>query len=102
MEQLLATRSVSMTELKRSPSAVLQQAGSEPIAILNHNRPAAYLVPPEVYSAMLERLNADLRTAIQDGIHSGPAIPAEDLFAELNRRYSPTEDGNSLPTGIQP
>ncbi len=37
MEQVLATRLVSITELKRSPSAVLEQAGSEPVAELNHN-----------------------------------------------------------------
>jgi AcrR family transcriptional regulator len=34
--------------LERSPSAVLEQAGSEPVAVLNHNRPAAYLLSPEV------------------------------------------------------
>ena len=88
MEQVLASRSVSITELKRSPSAVLAQAGSEPVAVLNHNRPAAYLLPPHVYEAMLERLNADLRQAIQEGIDSGPAIAADDLFAELNARYT--------------
>ncbi|MCK6412382.1 MAG: type II toxin-antitoxin system prevent-host-death family antitoxin [Azonexus sp.] len=88
MEQVLASRSVSITELKRSPSAVLEQAGSEPVAVLNHNRPAAYLLPPHVYEAMLERLNADLRVAIQEGIDSGPAIAAEDVFAELNARYA--------------
>ena len=88
MEQVLASRSVSITELKRSPSAVLEQAGSEPVAVLNHNRPAAYLLPPHVYAAMLERLNADLRVAIQEGIASGPAIAAEDVFAELNARYA--------------
>ena len=88
MEQVLATRSVSITELKRSPSAVLEKAGSEPVAVLNHNRPAAYLLPPHVYEAMLAQLNADLRLAIQEGIGSGPAIPAEDVFAELNSRYA--------------
>ena len=88
MEQVLATRSVSITELKRSPSAVLEQAGAEPVAVLNHNRPAAYLLSPEVYESMLERLNADLRAAIQEGIDSGPAIAADDLFAELNARYA--------------
>ncbi len=88
MEQVFATRSVSITELKRSPSAVLEQAGSEPVAVLNHNRPAAYLVSPEVYKSMLQRLNADLRVAIHEGIDSGPAIAAEDIFAELNARYA--------------
>lgn len=88
MEQVFASRSVSITELKRSPSAVLEQAGSEPVVVLNHNRPAAYLLPSHVYEAMLERLNADLRVAIQEGIASGPAIAAEDVFAELNVRYA--------------
>ncbi len=88
MEQVLASRSVSITELKRSPSAVLEQAGSEPVAVLNHNRPAAYLLSPQVYEAMLERLNADLRQSIQEGIDSGPAIPADALFAELSARYT--------------
>lgn len=88
MEQVLASRSVSITELKRSPSAVLEQAGFEPVAVLNHNRPAAYLLSPHVYEAMLQHLNADLRQAIQEGIDSGPAIPAEDVFAELNARYA--------------
>lgn len=99
MEQVLATRSVSITELKRSPSAVLEQAGSEPVAVLNHNRPAAYLLPPHVYEAMLERLNADLRTAIQEGIASGESIPAEDVFAELNGRYAePKRSSTKLAT----
>jgi len=88
MEQVLASRSVSITELKRSPSAVLEQAGSEPVAVLNHNRPAAYLLSPHVYEAMLERLNADLRQSIQEGIDSGPSIGADEVFAELNTRYA--------------
>jgi len=88
MEQVLASRSVSITELKRSPSAVLAQAGSEAVAVLNHNRPAAYLLPPHVYEAMLERLSAELRQTIQEGIDSGPAIPADQMFAELNARYA--------------
>lgn len=95
MEQVLASRSVSITELKRSPSAVIEQAGSEPVAVLNHNRPAAYLLPPHVYQAMLERLNADLRVAIQAGIDSGPGIPAEDVFAELSARYAEPAAGTS-------
>lgn len=91
MERVLATRSVSITELKRSPSAVLEQAGAEPVAVLNHNRPAAYLLSPEVYESMLRRLNADLCAAIQEGIDSGLAISAEDVFAELISRYEEPE-----------
>lgn len=96
MEQVLATRSVSITELKRSPSAVLEKAGAEPVAVLNHNRPAAYLLSPELYESMLERLNADLRAAIQEGIDSGTAIEAEDVFVELTARYA--EPNSKLAT----
>lgn len=99
MEQVLAARSVSITELKRSPSAVLEQAGAEPVAVLNHNRPAAYLLSPEVYESMLHRLNADLRAAIQEGIDSGPGIPAEDVFAELNARYAEVKKPSAKPRG---
>ncbi|MBI4754826.1 MAG: type II toxin-antitoxin system Phd/YefM family antitoxin [Betaproteobacteria bacterium] len=91
MEPVLATRSVSITELKRSPGAVIEQAGSEPVAVLNHNRPAAYLLPPHVYQAILERLNADLRLAIREGIASGTDVPTEEVFAELNARYAEPE-----------
>jgi antitoxin StbD len=44
MEKILSSRSVSISELKRSPSAVLATANNEPLAILNHNKPAAYLI----------------------------------------------------------
>ncbi len=54
--------------------------------------PAAYLLSPEVYESMLERLNADLRAAIQDGIDSGTAISAADVFAGLGTCYA--EPGN--------
>ncbi len=67
---------------------MIEQAGAEPVAVLNHNRPAAYLLSPQVYESMLERLNADLRAAIKEGIDSGTAIAAEDLFAELTARYA--------------
>ena len=92
MEQLLATRSVSITELKRSPSAVIEQAGNEPVAVLNHNRPAAYLLPAATYEAMLKQLDLqELRRQIQAGIESGPGIPAEDVFSELTARYAEGE-----------
>lgn len=57
MEALLANCSVSVTELKQSPSAIIEQANGQTIAVLNHNRPAAYLVPAATYAAMVERLD---------------------------------------------
>ena len=56
MESVLANCSVSISELKKNPSALIEQSGGEPIAILNHNRPTAYLIPAETYEALLEKL----------------------------------------------
>lgn len=86
MKRIITARSASSSQLKRSPSTALEQAGAQPAAGSNHNRPAAHLLQPHVYEAM--RLHADLRAAIQDGLDSGPALSAEDVFAELDARYA--------------
>lgn len=56
MESVLANCSVSISELKKNPSALIEQSGGEPIAILNHNKPTAYLIPAETYEALLEKI----------------------------------------------
>jgi antitoxin StbD len=53
---IYASTTVSMTDLRRNPSAILQDAGDSPVAVLNHNRPAAYLLSARAYEALLERL----------------------------------------------
>ena len=56
MESVLANCSASISELKKNPSALIQQSGGEAIAILNHNKPTAYLVPADTYEMLLEKL----------------------------------------------
>lgn len=53
MRQILAGYSVSISELKKNPSAILQEAGGVPVAILNHNKPAAYLLSAETYEGLM-------------------------------------------------
>jgi antitoxin StbD len=53
---IYASITVSMTDLRRNPSAILQDAGDSPIAVFNHNKPAAYLLSARAYEALLERL----------------------------------------------
>lgn len=62
MRQVLADFSVSISELKKNPSALLSQASGSPIAVLNHNKPAAYLIPAETYEALMDMLE-DLELA---------------------------------------
>lgn len=56
METLHSNRTVSVTELKRNYSAVLAQAGDDPVAVLNHNKAEAYLLSAAHYERLLERL----------------------------------------------
>ena len=57
MRQVLAEYSASISELKKNPTALLNQANGAAIAILNHNKPAAYLVPAETYEWLMDMLD---------------------------------------------
>ena len=65
MQTLLTNQTVSMSDFKRSPASVLRSAQRQPVAVLNHNRPAFYMVDPELFEAMLEELaDADLHELV--------------------------------------
>jgi antitoxin StbD len=62
MDTILAQKSVSVTELKRNYADILRQAEDDPVAVLNHNRPEAYLVPAAHYERLMAQLE-DLEDA---------------------------------------
>jgi antitoxin StbD len=57
LNALLADSGVSISTLKKNPLAVIEAAGGFPIAVLNRNTPAAYLVPAAAWEALMERLD---------------------------------------------
>jgi antitoxin StbD len=62
METILARQSVGISELKVNPNAVIEDARGGPVAILNRNKPVAYLIPAEAWEAILDRLD-DIKLA---------------------------------------
>lgn len=62
METVLASRSISISDFKKNPARVMREAGSHPVAVLNHNRPVFYLVEPRLFEALVEQLE-DLELA---------------------------------------
>ena len=62
MDTILSKSSISVTELKRHYARILAQADDEPVAVLNHNRPEAYLVPAAYFERLLKQLE-DLQDA---------------------------------------
>jgi antitoxin StbD len=57
METIYAEMTVSMSEFKKNPAAVLRSARNRPVAVLNHNKTAFYMVEPALFEAMLEELS---------------------------------------------
>jgi antitoxin StbD len=53
---IYASNTVSITELRRNPGAVIEDAGNAAVAVLNHNRATAYLVPAAAFEAMMDKL----------------------------------------------
>ncbi len=62
MDAVFAHFAVSVTELKRNYAGILKEADDAPIAVLNHNRPEAYLLPAGHYERLMAQLE-DLEDA---------------------------------------
>ncbi len=56
MDTIYADHSISMSEFKKNPAQVLRAAGEKPVAVLNHNRPAFYMITPKLFEALVEEL----------------------------------------------
>ena len=75
MTQILSNYSASISELKKSPSSLIEDAGGEAVAILNHNKPSAYLVPSALYESMMDIIDdyylaQQVRERLNDGEES--------------------------------
>jgi len=49
---------IDVTELRESPTRILKRAEEEDqvVAILNHNKPAGYIISPRMMEAMLDSI----------------------------------------------
>ena len=84
MQALLATQVASISEFKKNPSKLIQQAGGQPIAILNHNIAAAYLIPVNLFERLMELVeDNDLQDIVAarlaDDISTSIKVDIDDL-----------------------
>jgi antitoxin StbD len=83
MRSIYAEKSVSISELKKSPSSVIKKAGKEAIAVLNHNVPNAYIVPSETYEKLMRLLNDCILGKNGEKTVGKHLISIQDLLGEL-------------------
>lgn len=74
MDTIYSSMTVSVTELKRHFADIIRRADDSPVAILNHNRPEAYLLPAAHYERLMAHLE-DLEDAqLVNQRASGPFV----------------------------
>lgn len=58
MDAILSEITVGVSELKESPARVLKRAeeDDQAVAILNHNKPAGYILSPKLMGALLDAI----------------------------------------------
>jgi antitoxin StbD len=83
MQAILSNYTASITELKKSPSDILKKAGNQPVAILNHNTPSAYLVPANTYEQLIELIDEYMLSKEVNNRLKDDFIPIEVSLDEL-------------------
>jgi len=74
MDSIYSNITVSVTELKRNFANVLATAKDAPVAVLNHNKPEAYLLSAKHYEEILGTLEDLEDRKIVEKREDGPFV----------------------------
>lgn len=74
MNNIHSSLTVSVTELKRNFASVLASARETPVAVLNHNKPEAYLLSARHYEQLLDDLEDAMDKKIVEERMNGPFV----------------------------
>ena len=75
--QILAETCVSVSELKKNPSAIVASGEGFPVAVLNRNEPDFYCVPAAAWEALMDKLENMELNAIADARQDQPIIEVD-------------------------
>lgn len=65
INKIYAPATVSMTDLRRA--SISEIVSDSPVAVLNHNKPAAYLLSADYYEFLLDQLeNVELAKIVKE------------------------------------
>lgn len=77
--QILTSTAASISALKRNPMGTVAGGEGNAVAILNHNEPAFYCVPPELYAYYRELAEDAELNAIANERMSDPELVSVDI-----------------------
>ena len=83
MQSLYATQVASISELKKNPTKLINDSEGNPVAILNHNTAAAYLVPVELFEKMMQTFDEHQLENIVSKRLSDKSKPIKVKFDDL-------------------
>ncbi|MDO9400009.1 MAG: antitoxin [Polaromonas sp.] len=56
MDAILSLHSIGISDLREAPARAFERAGDEAVVVLNHNRPAGYIVSPALMARIMDQL----------------------------------------------
>ena len=56
MDTILSLHSIGISDLRDAPARAFEQAGDEAVVVLNHNRPAGYIVSSRLMARIMDQL----------------------------------------------
>ena len=81
MQTLYATQVASISELKKNPTKLINDSHGRPVAILNHNTAAAYLISVETFERLMDLLD---ESELQKLVAERLASPFKSVKVELD------------------
>jgi len=84
-------RTVTVTELRAELSSYLERLKEGPLLVLSHSRPAAVVLEPEMYDALVDKIELledllDGRRVIDQYLKDESAVvDAEEVFERLGQ-----------------
>ncbi|HEO1363651.1 TPA: type II toxin-antitoxin system Phd/YefM family antitoxin, partial [Legionella pneumophila] len=78
-----ATQVASISELKKNPTKLINDAHGMPVVILNHNVAAAYLIPAETFEKLMDAVDeSELKSIVEQRL-SEPFTPVKVALDDL-------------------
>ncbi len=84
MNKIYAQHTVTVTELKKSPSTVLTKSGGKPVAVLTNNAPSYFIVGANEYQNMMMSLEAFQRGAAQVDSVPSKFVASKEKLASVS------------------